>query len=165
MQNAVDHAFPDGADGAPSEGHVRVIVRRREGELALDVVDDGVGLPPDFSLEDSRGLGLSIVHALGDQRAWRLDRDARRPRDAGQPAGAVETGGPGGVRDALSGLGDECRYDAARWRATQALRSLRRSSSVVPPQMPAPGCGQGELRGIRRDLARGTDPARRFDLF
>ena len=64
MQNAVDHAFPEAEDGAVSEGHVRVIVRRREGELALEVVDDGVGLPPDFSLEGSRGLGLSIVHAL-----------------------------------------------------------------------------------------------------
>jgi two-component sensor histidine kinase len=64
MQNAVDHAFPDAEDGAVSEGHVRVIVRRREGELALEVIDDGVGLPADFSLEGSRGLGLSIVHAL-----------------------------------------------------------------------------------------------------
>jgi two-component system, sensor histidine kinase PdtaS len=64
MQNAVDHAFPETDDGGPSEGHVRVIVRRGEGELVLEVVDDGVGLPPDFSLEGSRGLGLSIVHAL-----------------------------------------------------------------------------------------------------
>jgi two-component system, sensor histidine kinase PdtaS len=63
MQNAVDHAFPIPDDG-PAEGHVTVRVRRTEGELALDVVDDGVGLPPDFSLEGSRGLGLSIVHAL-----------------------------------------------------------------------------------------------------
>jgi len=61
MQNAVDHAFPE---GARSEGHVRVIVRRSEDELSLDVVDDGVGLPGGFSFEGSRGLGLSIVHAL-----------------------------------------------------------------------------------------------------
>ena len=64
MQNAVDHAFPETDDGGPSEGHVRVIVRRREHELSVDVVDDGVGLPAGFSLESSRGLGLSIVHAL-----------------------------------------------------------------------------------------------------
>ena len=63
MQNAVDHAFPSGEDGK-AEGHVRVQLRRGEGELAIDVVDDGVGLPPDFSLESSRGLGLSIVQAL-----------------------------------------------------------------------------------------------------
>jgi len=63
MQNAVDHAFPISDDG-PAEGHVRVWLRRGEGELAVDVVDDGVGLPSGFSLDRSRGLGLSIVHAL-----------------------------------------------------------------------------------------------------
>jgi two-component sensor histidine kinase len=62
MQNAVDHAFPieDGRD----EGHVHVRLRRETGALLVDVVDDGVGLPEGFSLEQSRGLGLSIVHAL-----------------------------------------------------------------------------------------------------
>ena len=63
MQNAVDHAFPIDENG-PSEGHVRVRLRRGEGELAIDVIDDGVGLPPDFTLEASRGLGLSIVQGL-----------------------------------------------------------------------------------------------------
>ncbi len=63
MQNAVDHAFPADESG-PAEGHVRVELTRREGELDVEVVDDGVGLPPDFSLESSRGLGLSIVHGL-----------------------------------------------------------------------------------------------------
>jgi len=63
MQNAVDHAFPD-EDSGPAEGHVRVELARRDGELAIEVVDDGVGLPADFSLESSRGLGLSIVHGL-----------------------------------------------------------------------------------------------------
>ena len=28
------------------------------------MVDDGVGLPPDFTVEESSGLGLSIVQAL-----------------------------------------------------------------------------------------------------
>jgi len=63
MQNAVDHAFPVDEFGA-GEGHVRVRLGRRPGELAIDVIDDGVGLPPDFTLESSRGLGLSIVQGL-----------------------------------------------------------------------------------------------------
>jgi two-component sensor histidine kinase len=67
MQNAVDHAFPledvDGR-GVRSEGHVHVTLVRGEAELCVDVHDDGVGLPAGFSLEESRGLGLSIVHAL-----------------------------------------------------------------------------------------------------
>jgi two-component sensor histidine kinase len=63
MQNAVDHAFPE--DEYPAgEGHVQVRLQRSEGELAIDVIDDGVGLPPNFSLDSSRGLGLQIVQGL-----------------------------------------------------------------------------------------------------
>jgi two-component sensor histidine kinase len=61
MQNAVDHAFP-AADG--KHGTVRVVLSRAADEVLVDVVDDGVGLPGGFSLESSRGLGLSIVQAL-----------------------------------------------------------------------------------------------------
>jgi two-component system, sensor histidine kinase PdtaS len=59
MQNAVDHAFPEGRPG-------RVVVRlgRADDHVVVDVIDDGVGLPASFSLEASKGLGLSIVHAL-----------------------------------------------------------------------------------------------------
>jgi two-component system, sensor histidine kinase PdtaS len=63
MQNAVDHAFPGLREGR-GEGHVRVHLEREPSDLVVDIVDDGVGLPSDFSLDGSRGLGLSIVHAL-----------------------------------------------------------------------------------------------------
>jgi two-component sensor histidine kinase len=59
MQNAVDHAFPD-----RREGHVTVRLARSKDHVLVDVVDDGVGLPSGFTLDASRGLGLSIVHAL-----------------------------------------------------------------------------------------------------
>jgi two-component sensor histidine kinase len=60
IQNAVDHAFPR-PDGS---GRVRIALARHHGELVVDVFDDGVGIPDDFSLERSTGLGLSIVDAL-----------------------------------------------------------------------------------------------------
>ncbi|HUV10350.1 MAG TPA: sensor histidine kinase [Acidimicrobiia bacterium] len=63
MQNAVDHAFPRG-EGEAIEGHIRVKLGRIGDTLSIVVRDDGVGLPPGFSLERSKGLGLSIVHAL-----------------------------------------------------------------------------------------------------
>jgi two-component sensor histidine kinase len=63
VQNAVDHAFPVRGDAAV-EGTVCVTFTRDGDELVLDVVDDGVGLPAGFSLEQSRGLGLTIVDAL-----------------------------------------------------------------------------------------------------
>jgi two-component sensor histidine kinase len=61
MQNAVDHAFP-GTDGR-TVGNICVQLARHDGQLEVDVVDDGVGLPPGFSIEEG-GLGLSIVHTL-----------------------------------------------------------------------------------------------------
>jgi two-component system, sensor histidine kinase PdtaS len=63
MQNAVDHAFPRDGE-APVKGRVLVRMGRADGELLVDVVDDGVGLPAGFSLDASKGLGLSIVQAL-----------------------------------------------------------------------------------------------------
>jgi two-component system, sensor histidine kinase PdtaS len=63
MQNAVDHAFPRDQDEVV-KGHVTVRLQRERNELVVVVQDDGVGLPRGFSLEGSKGLGLSIVQAL-----------------------------------------------------------------------------------------------------
>ena len=60
MQNAVDHAFVDGV----GQGHVDVELTRDDDYLTMVVRDDGEGLPDRFSLETSRGLGLTIVQAL-----------------------------------------------------------------------------------------------------
>ena len=59
MQNAVDHAFE-----GRTRGSVHVELTRHADHLAVDVEDDGVGLPDHFSLDQSNGLGLSIVKAL-----------------------------------------------------------------------------------------------------
>jgi two-component sensor histidine kinase len=63
MQNAVDHAFPDG-DARPPECRVVVELARSGSEIGVCVRDNGVGLREDFEQEQSRGLGLSIVRAL-----------------------------------------------------------------------------------------------------
>jgi len=62
MQNAVDHAFP--GEATRRSGRVSIQLARRDGELVVDVDDDGVGIPAGFSLHGSHGLGLSIVQAL-----------------------------------------------------------------------------------------------------
>ena len=67
IQNAVDHAFPDLSNALSAEAvtrHVSVALSRNEGEVVIDIRDDGVGLPPGFSIDAARGLGLSIVHSL-----------------------------------------------------------------------------------------------------
>jgi two-component sensor histidine kinase len=63
MQNAVDHAFPR-EGGERIEGHIHVQLGRTADMISIVVRDDGVGLPPGFSMEASQGVGLSIVHAL-----------------------------------------------------------------------------------------------------
>jgi two-component sensor histidine kinase len=60
MQNAVDHAFPENT----REARVEVTLARDEEYVEIEVRDNGVGLPEQFTLDGARGLGLSIVQAL-----------------------------------------------------------------------------------------------------
>jgi two-component sensor histidine kinase len=71
VTNAVKHAFPNG-----HEGHIFVRLVRQDANTALvSVRDDGIGLPPDFDLSMSKGLGMRIVAALAKQ----LGADISRP--------------------------------------------------------------------------------------
>ena len=71
VTNAVKHAFPN-----DHEGHIFVRLVRQDANTALvSVRDDGIGLPPDFDLSMSKGLGMRIVTALAKQ----LGADISRP--------------------------------------------------------------------------------------
>ena len=59
VQNAVEHAYPDGATG-----RIDVQVQRVAGGLRVAVVDDGAGLPDGFDLAASSRLGLRIARTL-----------------------------------------------------------------------------------------------------
>jgi two-component sensor histidine kinase len=59
VQNAVEHAYPDGR-----AGRIEVVVDRAPHALVVQVVDDGAGLPPGFDLGTSKRLGLQIVRTL-----------------------------------------------------------------------------------------------------
>ena len=63
LQNVVEHAYPMTGDG-PREGEVEVRLDNDGEHLTVTVTDDGAGLPGGFSMEDSSGLGLSIVRTL-----------------------------------------------------------------------------------------------------
>lgn len=60
LQNAVDHGYTEGAGG----GSVVVRLSCSDTELNVAVIDDGMGIAADFSLDDATGLGLSIVRTL-----------------------------------------------------------------------------------------------------
>jgi two-component sensor histidine kinase len=64
LQNAIDHAFPEELDLQAAPGEVTVSLSNDGVQLKARVVDDGVGLSPDFDLDKATGLGLSIVRTL-----------------------------------------------------------------------------------------------------
>ena len=64
LQNAIDHAFPAEVDLQADPGRVVVTLANDGERLQATVIDDGVGIPEDFSLDAVTGLGLSIVRTL-----------------------------------------------------------------------------------------------------
>lgn len=69
VTNAFKHAFPP-----PHRGEIVIeLARGDDDQVILTVRDDGVGLPPDFSLDNVKSLGLQLVPLLTDQLHARLD--------------------------------------------------------------------------------------------
>jgi two-component sensor histidine kinase len=60
LQNAVDHGFPEGSAG----GSVLVTLSHDDDALHVRVMNNGIGLSPDFDFSSATGLGLSIVRTL-----------------------------------------------------------------------------------------------------
>ncbi|MCG2828368.1 histidine kinase dimerization/phosphoacceptor domain -containing protein [Methanothermobacter sp. K4] len=61
VTNAFKYAFPNG------DGELLVSLKRRGDRFVLRVADNGVGLPPDFSFENLRSLGMLLVRNLTGQ--------------------------------------------------------------------------------------------------
>ena len=59
LQNAAEHAFPDGRPGT-----IELIAERTGDDLVVRVRDNGQGLPEGFDAAGSDGLGLQIVRTL-----------------------------------------------------------------------------------------------------
>lgn len=56
--NAVEHGYAQGS------GTVEVVPTLVDGSLRVDIVDEGAGLPADFTIAGATSLGLSIVSTL-----------------------------------------------------------------------------------------------------
>ena len=63
ISNCLKHAFPEGRDGTIQ---VR-LTRDGDGRIQLSVSDDGVGMPQNVNLWNSRSLGLRLVRILSEQ--------------------------------------------------------------------------------------------------
>jgi two-component sensor histidine kinase len=71
VMNAVKHGFRP-VPGRAVEGRLRVALRRVGEEAVLEVEDNGPGLPPDFSVEASPTLGMTLVASLVRQLGGEL---------------------------------------------------------------------------------------------
>ena len=72
ISNALKHAFPGGR-----QGEILVAIMKEGDQISLSVKDNGVGLPPDFNLQDKHMLGLQImttlVNQLGGEMAYSVN--------------------------------------------------------------------------------------------
>ena len=82
LQNVMDHAYPAGTlpDGVAPAVHIEL--DRAPVDLAISVVDDGVGPGPDFDPSASRSLGLSIVKGLVAELGGEIEFGPDRPGEA-----------------------------------------------------------------------------------
>lgn len=74
IQNALEHGLGE------SGNLIRLEVFRSDGNFAVSVIDDGVGLRDDFSIEESASLGLDIVKTLTENELNGTLRFQRRDR-------------------------------------------------------------------------------------
>lgn len=76
VSNAARHAFPSGAPGTiPGAIDVR-LCRVEGGNIRLEVVDRGAGLPPGLDLSRATTLGLKVVRAFVGQLRGKLTADS-----------------------------------------------------------------------------------------
>ncbi len=62
ITNSLKYAYPE-----DKKGEIKITVQESKGKVSISVQDFGVGLPENFSIQDSDSLGLSLVDTLIDQ--------------------------------------------------------------------------------------------------
>jgi len=73
LSNCLKHAFPDGR-----QGEIRIELRKNGGRIdRLVVADNGVGLPEDISLWNSKSLGLRLVKILANNMGAAVEVSTR----------------------------------------------------------------------------------------
>jgi LytS/YehU family sensor histidine kinase len=61
LQPLVENAIRHGIERRLSGGEITISTRRAGGELRINVIDDGIGLPPGWRMEASAGLGMRVT--------------------------------------------------------------------------------------------------------
>lgn len=71
VSNSLKHAFR-----INQKGSIEINVNREDCNITLNFKDNGVGLPKDFSLEETKSLGLQLVSTLVKQLDGTIDIDS-----------------------------------------------------------------------------------------
>lgn len=74
ISNSLKYAFPNG-----KKGQVSVSLTEHDDTIQVYIKDNGIGLPPNFKVEDSPSLGMQLVHTLSKQ----LDASMKLSSDDG----------------------------------------------------------------------------------
>ena len=62
ITNSIKHAFTNRA-----HGEIAIQLTQKGDQINLKIMDNGVGLPPGFSIESSQSLGLQLIRTLSEQ--------------------------------------------------------------------------------------------------
>lgn len=68
ISNALKYAFPHG-----TSGKIKVQLKEEHGKLALQVEDNGVGLPEGFNLQKLNSFGYKLIHVFSKKMQGVLD--------------------------------------------------------------------------------------------
>jgi two-component sensor histidine kinase len=85
VSNSMKFAFPAGRPG-----RITADLDSREGEIKMDLADDGIGIPKGLTPESADSLGLSLIPAFVEQLngSYRLTRESGTRFRVSFPAGA-----------------------------------------------------------------------------
>lgn len=134
---AIAAAEQSGARGPGYKGRITARLRALEGRFAIEVTDNGVGLPKEnrhrlvepyvTTRQKGTGLGLAIVQRITEQHGGHLELE-----DA--PEGSVSPGQGGAENGAGAGPGALVRLTLPAHRVADAGRAAKTTKAGVDPE-------------------------------
>jgi PAS domain S-box-containing protein len=67
VMNSIKHAFPD------KKGRIKIALHENGSGVELSVRDNGIGMPSDFDMENTKSLGLKLVKSLAEQLDGKME--------------------------------------------------------------------------------------------